>query len=270
MSGQQSAFPESLDEILNVVKETPRGRWFLEAYTNRVQTGGTSSIISAINKLEQNLKSMSGSGADTALLEKARQHIAQARADIANSESGKTVLSPEGQLFAKLADVSRKAFSKNSPEQPIIAQNVERALRLVAALDQDLGTSIGTTLVPMPVAAPKPAVQYFKQDEDVFEPAPTSSTMRQAKPAKPVETTARGAKLVIQHIAMAKPELAEATPAPEVQAPERPEPVAIISSQAPAAETSEPSRIVIIRRKAEDMMEVPLVDEKINQEASAA
>ena len=112
MSGQQSAFPESLDEILNVVKETPRGRWFIEAYTNRVQTGGTSTILSAISKLESCLQSMSGSGADAALLQKARQHIAQARADIVSSEPGKTSLSSEGQLFAKLAD--RKSTRLNS------------------------------------------------------------------------------------------------------------------------------------------------------------
>ena len=56
MSGQQLGFPESLDEILNVVKETPRGRWFIEAYTDRVQNTGTATILSAIGKLETNLQ----------------------------------------------------------------------------------------------------------------------------------------------------------------------------------------------------------------------
>jgi hypothetical protein len=255
MSGQQPAFPESLDEILNVVKETPRGRWFLEAYTNRVQTGGTSTILSAIAKLETSLQSMSGSGADAALLQKARQHIAQARADIVNSEQGKTTLSSEGQLFAKLADLSKKAFSDTANPEPAIAKNVERVLRLVADLDQDLGTS----LVPMPVAAPKPAAQYFKQDDDVFEPAPAPVAIKHVKPTKPVEPASRGAKLVIQHIDPIKTEASGATLA-EAPKAEIIEPIAITTTAVEAA-TPEPSRIVIIRKKAEDLIEVPLIDE---------
>jgi hypothetical protein len=264
MSGQQPAFPESLDEILNVVKETPRGRWFLEAYTNRVQTGGTSTILSAILKLESNLQSMSGSGADAALLQKARQHIAQARADIAGSEPSKSTLSSEGQLFAKLADLSRKAFNDPSNGEPAIAKNVERALRLVADLDQDLGT----TLVPMPVAAPKPAAQYFKQDDDVFEPAPAPTTTKQARPTKPVETASRGAKLVIQHIDLNKTE-APNSASVETKKPEVAEPVAITSTEVEAA-APEPSRIVIIRKKAEDLIEVPLVDQQAAEEQVSA
>ena len=264
MSGQQSAFPESLDEILNVVKETPRGRWFLEAYTNRVQTGGTSTILTAISKLETSLQSMSGSGADAALLQKARQHIARARADIVSSEQGKTALSSEGQLFAKLADLSRKAFAEPNAGEPAIAQNVERALRLVADLDQDLGT----TLVPMPIVAPKPAAQYFKQDDDVFEPAPAPTAIKQVKPAKMVETSSRGAKLVIQHIDLSKTDAPYSAPT-ETLKPEPIEPMAITSSEMEAA-PPEPSRIVIIRKKAEDLIEVPLVDEQVAEEHVSA
>ena len=255
MSGQQPAFPESLDEILNVVKETPRGRWFIEAYTNRVQTGGTSTILSAISKLESCLQSMSGSGADAALLQKARQHIAQAREDIVSSEPGKTSLSSEGRLFAKLADLSRKAFSDPNNQEPAIAQSVERVLRLVADLDQDLGTS----LVPMPVAQPKPAAQYFKQDDDVFEPAPAPLAIKQVKSTKPVELASRGAKLVIQHIERNKTEATD-PPSSDFTKPHIAEPLAITTTAVEAA-APEPSRIVIIRKKVEDLIEVPLVDE---------
>ncbi len=255
MSGQQPAFPDSLDEILNVVKETPRGRWFLEAYTNRVQTGGTSTILSAISKLESSLQSMSGSGADSILLQKARQHIAQARADIVSSEHGKKTLSSEAQLFAKLADLSKKAFGDLNQPEPAIAKNVERVLRLVADLDQDLGTS----LVPMPVAAPKPAAQYFKQDDDVFEPAPAPVAVKQVKSIKPVEPASRGAKLVIQHIEPIKVKTPD-SPVIEPSKPEMVEPIAITTTT-PEPANPEPSRIVIIRKKAEDLIEVPLVDE---------
>lgn len=270
MSGQQLGFPESLDEILNVVKETPRGRWFIEAYTNRVQTSGTATILSAIGKLETNLQSMSGNGADAALLQKARQHIAQARAEIAKSESGQTALSAEGQLFAKLAALSRKAFTEPSADQPAIANianNVERALRLVADLDQDLSIA----QLPMSPAAPKPAAQYFKQDDDVFEPAPASSGITPIKVHKAVESTPRGAKLVIQHINLNKSE----TVLPAISGPEQAtfDKTPVFQTNEPALTTqtpSEPSRIVIIRRKAEYAIEVPLLEEIGAEAVSAA
>ena len=121
----------------------------------------------------------------------------------------------------------------------------------------------------MPVAAPKPAAQYFKQDDDVFEPAPAPSTIKHVKAAKPVETTTRGAKLVIQHIDLNKSD-ASAAPTEAVQTSHLSEPIAITTTESEVAAT-EPSRIVIIRRKAEDMIEVPLVNEQtLEQEVSAA
>lgn len=267
MSGQQLGFPESLDEILNVVKETPRGRWFIEAYTNRVQTSGTATILSAIGKLETNLQSMSSNGADAALLQKARRHIEQARAEIVSSELGHPSLTAEGQLFAKLAELSRKAFSEPGIEQPGIAKNVDRALRLVAELDQDLGT----TLVPMPVAATKPAVQYFKQDDDIFEPAPAASKISTAKAPKIVETTPRGAKLVIQHIDLGRNETSQSLANEADTLLKNEPPVFQTPAHAVADNTPpEPSRIVIIRRKAEDVMELPLVEDTAEEVVSAA
>ncbi len=267
MSGQQLGFPESLDEILNVVKETPRGRWFIEAYTNRVQTSGTATILSAIGKLETNLQSMIGNSADAALLQKARLHIAQARAEIAKSEPSQPSLTAEGQLFAKLAELSRKAFSEPGIEQPGIARNVDRALRLVADLDQDLGTA----LVPMPVATTKPAAQYFKQDEDVFEPAPAAPTIAPVKATKVVESTQRGAKLVIQHLDLNPTVIAPQTMAEASSLPLEEKPVFQTIQPLTAPDTTlEPSRIVIIRRKAEDVMEVPLMEENESEAVSAA
>ena len=262
MSGQQLGFPESLDEILNVVKETPRGRWFIEAYTDRVQNTGTATILSAIGKLETNLQSMSGNGADAALLQKARQHIAIARAEIAKSEPGQTALSSEGQLFAKLADLSRKAFTEPSADQPAIAKNVERALRLVADLDQDLGT----TLVPLPAAAAKPAGQYFKQDDNIFEPAPAAPAIIPTRTPKVVESTPRGARLVIKHIDLNPGETPKTAEIEAISSEPAEQPMVQTASET----TPEPSRIVIIRRKAEDVMEVPMVDEGQAETVSAA
>ena len=45
MSGQLLVFSESIDDVLKVVQETPRGRWFVEAYAQRLKGEGTSNGV---------------------------------------------------------------------------------------------------------------------------------------------------------------------------------------------------------------------------------
>lgn len=266
MGAQHSVFPESLDEILSVVNETPRGRWFLEAYANRLQNQGTSSILTAIAKLESNLQSMTAGGADATVLAGARQAIAAARQEIARMESGNNELSVEGQLFAKLAELSRNAFSEKSAVQPALGKSVERALRLVADLDRDLNEPI---MLKAPIAS-KPSVQYFKQDEHIFEPAPV------ATPNKPQikleETTPKGAKLVVQRMTAPAigsiepiPPLVEATKAKMIEPPV----FATVAAETPP-EQNETSRITIIRRKIDEVVAVPLLEDGELETVSAA
>ena len=263
MGGQNLGFPESIDEIVAAVKETPRGRWFLEAYTSKVQSGGTASILEAITKLENNLQSMSGNVADKALLQKARDHITKARAEISGGETSPCTLSTEGQLFAKLAELSRKAFTENTNDQPGIVKNVEQALRLVADLDQELG---GNPIV-QDIVAPKPAPQYFKQDEEIFEPAPQPAPIKVVKPAPPIDNTPRGAKLVVKHIAQAPTETKPTDVADQIKTFGD-----VFEAPAAAVEMAdpEPSRIIIIRRKADEPLEVPLLEDQPAQTETAA
>ena len=79
MRGLQRGFPESIDDIVSAVEETPRGRWFLRAYAERLRKGETDTILASIEKLETSLKSMRGSSADSKLIESTRAAIAQAR-----------------------------------------------------------------------------------------------------------------------------------------------------------------------------------------------
>ena len=256
MSGQSLVFSESIDDVLKIVQETPRGRWFIEAYAQRVKSEGTSNILSAIAKLENHISSISSSGASDEVLQKARSAIALARQEIANLEPKVTTLSSEAQLFANLADMSRKVFGENQG-----GKGVERALKLVADLDHDLnGTPVN-----------KPAQQYFKQDEAIFEPAPAPKLVTEAPPAVKVvdtpEASNKGAKLVIRRLAPAEVITA---PVAETTIEVR----AVVTAKEPKIETSreelvsetpvENSRIVIIRRKAHETMEVPLVDTDVN------
>lgn len=248
MGGQIQAFSESIDDVLTAVQETPRGRWFLEAYAARIKADGTSNILGAIAKLESNLERLSNSGAGSELLEKTRNAIAMARQEIAKLEPDSVRFSSEAQLFANLAELSRKAFS-TSNEAPTLGKGVERALRLVADLDRDLNQK--TTEFAPP---PKPLVQYFKQDEEIFEPAPANFAPVAAKVAEPQEPSNKGAKLTIRKLT---PEISELKVEPKTEIP--------IIVETPVVEApAEPSRIVIIRRKADEVVAVPLVDAEIS------
>ena len=274
MTGQLLVFSESIDDVLKVVQETPRGRWFVEAYTQRLKGEGTSTILSAIAKLENHISSISNSSASDELLQKARSSIALARQEIASLEPKSAALSTEAQMFANLAEMSRKTFGEAQG-----GKGVERALKLVADLDHDL------SITPSTFAAAKPAQQYFKADEAIFEPTPAPKLVVEptpaTKPAELVETPNRGAKLVIRRISAtenASPIVVEeqieakAVEASipfineqEIEAPIA-EPLAIISTPEPVAKepaqkaNPENSRIVIIRRKADEILAVPLVD----------
>lgn len=257
MGGLSQVFPESIDEVLTAVQETPRGRWFLEAYATRVKNDGTANILSAIAKLESNLNAMTISGAETGLLQQARNAIAAAKHEIALLEPQTAHLSAEGQMFAKLAELSRQAFA-TTPATTSISSGVDRVFKLVAELDKNLAPA------PIEAAPAKPAIQYFKQDEAVFEPAPAPVIAVVAKPAPTtVEVSNRGAKLTIQRISPTKIEILSEPVVPDSPASleVHDEPLAIVATAPAAKIPDEPSRIVIIRRKADEMIEVPMLDE---------
>ena len=268
--------PESLDDVLAAVKETPRGRWFLENYENRLRGNDTSKILGAIATLEKQILSMEASGAETGLLRRARAAIAQARKDIMDLPGRPPELSVEGQLFAKLASLSKQHFPPDSGT----GHSVERALRLVTDLDEDLGAA----------TKPAEAKQFFKQDEAVFEPAPAAKpVVMTTRSEPPTDLPPRGAKLVIQRVAAAVTKVEPTPPERDISqdvfftSPEhemraaaqakQAEPITVPAEPVKAtAEPSEPpqSRIVIIRRKADEMDDVPLFEPASGAPASAA
>ncbi|MDE2384572.1 MAG: hypothetical protein KGO53_08130 [Alphaproteobacteria bacterium] len=284
----EQPFPESLDEILEAVKETPRGRWFLEGYEARLRQKDTGRILESIAKLENHIQSLGPTNADTALVKRAREAIATARRSIAAIPDKPASLSVEGQMFARLASLSKDAFGKDAG----LGAGVETALKLVADLDREFS---GPASAPAPLAfaaapAPASAPEFFKQDEAVFEPAPAVKPPSPApKPEPAAENSTRGAKLVIKRVApaaaaeapAAAPTLMETiateeAPAPQAAIEPAPAPLAVeppaLQQAAPAPEEAEipQSRIVIIRRKAEDLTDVPLLGPESTEPASAA
>ena len=242
----------SLDEVLIAVNETARGRWFLESYEARLRGAENNRILEAINKLENHIHSISQSTGDAELVKVARSAIAAARRDITALEPSIQGLSTEGRLFAHLADKARAAFTG----APQTNQSVTRALQLVSDLDREFSK----TEPAEPFSKP---IQLFKQDEAIFEPAPKQALAPARAPSGLIETSPRGAKLLVQRVGA--PSLPAAEPSAQVVELIAPGPEAApilsttVSAFSPLAEAQK-SRIVIIRRKADEMESVALLD----------
>lgn len=229
--------PEDFDAIREAVMETPRGRWFLSEYEFRLRKAETAEMLDGMKRLET-------------------------------------------------------AVSHN---HDTIMQRLSEALARGPA-----AAPSGTSPAPQAGLAPK-HMKYFKQDEEIFEPAPQAKIAAVPEAPKPVTPpkpeVPKGARLIIRRTASpaavtetvaegnppAAPEpftaepVASETPAiepvtPEVSAPSAgaaPEPQVVDAAMPPEPAHAEPvqadaqpkRRIVIIRHKPGDDIEVPLQDE---------
>jgi hypothetical protein len=245
----------TFDDILEAVQDSKRGRWFLKEFETRLQKQDTTSILTAISKLEQRMDGLGAQAGQPEELVKVKAAIANARNDLLKMGIGKEALSAEGQMFANLADMARKAMPTTTHE----SAGVVRTLQLVAEIEH--------TIVPN--ASEDRAAKYFKADENLFE--------RNAAPAKPIlvatvpdapveapkpapvarkeEAISTGAKLTIRKSSAAE-DTAIAAPPPEAEAAMEiapPQPVVAQTSDIAAIDSP---RIVVIRRKPEDMPNV--------------
>ena len=252
MSELSGAIPASLDEILSAVKETARGRWFIENYEARLRSAETARLVAAIGKLENHVLSLAKSGSDAEMVSRARDAIATARRDIGALEPN---LSAEAKLFARLAEKARGAFN-GAPET---SQSVTRALLLIGDLDLEFST-------PNTVTKSIEPAQFFKQDEAIFEPAPKQAIALAPVPVAEghVESSPRGAKLVVNRIGA--PSAAPAAPAsianePAVEKQVAETPLVDLTPMAVSQEAPAKSRIIVIRRKADEMEGVPFLDQ---------
>jgi hypothetical protein len=172
---------------------------------------------------------------------------------------------------------------KTQPAEKATAEIAAEIMKAMKLVDELSTTSKGSAVK---------SEKYFKQDRALFEPvapAPKPAlvartpaqmaapiTVQQAKPIEDrklaVETSSQGAKLVIFKSGVKVEEPSSAIiEAPIAAAPAKAEPVKRLEPIA-IAETKRPEtalpvekisnpRIVIIRRKPEEMTEVPLADE---------
>ncbi len=193
--------PQDFEAIRDAVMETPRGRWFLSEYANRLRSAETTGLLDSMKRLEN------------------------------------AVSSNHEQLMARLAQaLVRDAAPPSAP-------------------------------VPQADLAPK-HMKFFKQDEEIFEPAPQAkiAAVPDVKKPEPRPDIPRGAKVVIRRatdtsIAIESPPAAPpAPPVAEVAPPPPPPPP--LSEPQPQAQADAPKRrIVIIRHKPGEQIDVPLTDD---------
>jgi hypothetical protein len=263
----------SFDDLLQAVNESSRGRWFLDEYQKRLRKAESGDILSAINRIDARIADISG-GVASGEVTRMKAALNAARADIVKLAPTKG-LSDEGRLFASLAELARMALPAEKSTADL-APGIVKALQLVDELDTTLN-------------GPAKGEHYFKQDQALFEPAapapkpmlvastpePVAAAPKPAVPTKAeIEVPAQGAKLVIIKAGAKADEPAAAFV--ERRAADEPvkkaEPVAIIET--PKPELSLPvdkidnPRIVIIRRKPEEMTEVPLADDVKTESAA--
>ncbi len=154
---------------------------------------------------------------------------------------------------------------------------------LMARLAEALANGAST---PPPASAPQADLapkhmKFFKQHEEIFEPAPQAKIAPVATPA-PVKTESKpdvpkGAKVVIRRVGEAPAEVAPAATAPDAAPAPAPapepaaavaEPIATLAPESAPATASAPvqaeapkRRIVIIRHKPGEEIDVPLQNE---------
>jgi hypothetical protein len=251
----------SFDDILEAVQDSKRGRWFLQEFETRLQKRDTRSVLDAISRLESRMENLGSQTSNPDEIGKVRNAIANARNDLIKLGLGKEALSKEGRIFHDMAELARKAM-------PVAVDSNAGIVRTLQLADE-----IESVFTPAPNV--DRGAKYFATDSNLFErqaALPKPVLVQQAEPTIPEplihvnavkkdEPAPVGAKLVIRKAnqAIEKPEpIIEAEPAPPV----------VSSAVAPDMPAIDNPRIVIIRRKAEDMPEVNVGEPA--EEASAA
>jgi hypothetical protein len=228
----------SFDDILEAVQESTRGRWFLQEFEMRLQKRDTQSVLTAISRLEERMETLAPQASHPDDLGKVRAAIANARNDLLKLGLGKDALSKEGRLFAEMAEMARKVM-------PIAVDSnagIVRTLQLVDEIDSV-------------IAPPDRGSKYFNADANLFErpAAPSKPVLVQTPdpvappvPVKKEEPPTTGAKLVIRRANQTAEQPVETTPVVHET---------VVAPDMPAIDNP---RIVIIRRKPEDMPDVSI------------
>lgn len=232
VDGGGGALPEDdFDAIEEAVRETARGRWFLDEFTRRRDAGGTRTILDTLARLERHFAEQQAS-LPSPQLAKLSGKIARARREIAaagTSMPDAPELPDDIRIYERLAEQARDAArlaarghdelqdarrsltaSGCSPDageaidrsaddlrklvssQDVLAARLARAMSLMADIDSHLaGHETPEQKLEDKPLAPD-SRKYFSAGESIFVPA--------VDPPKPVQSVepARPAALAVQ------------------------------------------------------------------------
>jgi hypothetical protein len=264
MNSISPVLSESYDDVFAAVQDSARGRWFLTEYAARLRTQETKTVLEAIHKLESVVAAVPASKTSAPAIERVKAAIEQAKTQLGNLKPDGKPLSQEAQVFAHLAKLSQRALATEA--SPLLRETVGKGLDVALNFVQDLENDFGFAPPPKLEAETKPPVEtqkYFHQDSDVFAPvqvgASTTVQFKAPAPQKPLEDqSGKGARLTIH-----KGETTAKSPTDNTGALE-----AVPANNEPKSHQPSPEenpadtkpRIVIIRRKPEELSAVPLAD----------
>lgn len=227
--------PEDFEAIREAVMETPRGRWFLEHYADRIRNADSTAMLAGMQRLEA--------------------------AVAANHDT----------IMSALTKALANAEARTVTVPPFLVTQVPAPPQFEPPQAQ-------------PDLAPK-HMKFFKQDEEIFEPAPQAQIAAVPDAVKPAPKpeVPKGARVVIRRStetveatiqpepakadvpAAAEPVMAEALPSPQPASVADILPDPALESQATAspdqADAQPKRRIVIIRHKPGEAITVPLQNE---------
>jgi hypothetical protein len=182
---------------------------------------------------------------------------------------------PRGRWFLseyasrlRSAETAGMLDSMRKLEHAVVSNHDALMSRLAQAIAREPASAPSSAPAPQADLAPK-HMKFFKQDEDIFEPAPQAkiAAVPEAPKPEPKPEAPKGARVVIRRAS--ETPAAEAPPA----APQDPqpapaaEPTAAAPAPAPTAEAQPQAeappkrRIVIIRHKPGEEIDVPLQNE---------
>jgi hypothetical protein len=262
VSSVPSVLSDSYDDVLAAVQESSRGRWFLDEYASRLRQNDSKAVLAAIQKLEETIGELpnarSAEQPATQDVQKMKRAIENIRRQIAAGSDGKP-LSEEAQMFSHLADLARAAFNGQTNEvRPEIRSGIEMALRVVQDIENEIRGAKSHAEPEAAAQKQKPATEtqkYFQQDADMFAPPAGKTTTATGDKPQNEEGAGKGARLKVLKIdsnATTKTNTTEATSAAATETSHTPISESTSSEQKP--------RITIIRRKPEDLMQVPLAE----------
>jgi hypothetical protein len=251
------------EDLLETVQESERGRWFIAEFEARLRKTETASIFAAINKLEGVIAGQNQGGMDAVLVARARAAIASARREIANLDGSKQQLSDEAASSPSWQTSPAPPFRSMTPARRWSTAGVSRALLLVDQLDQDLAATPACSDNPVPISPP---TLMSLSSRRLAAPAVRWSAPPQVKPmvqtwnAAPGCSSARPATAPISRSCRPCPSPRPRRRRATCAGPDTGAATAEVPALVPPAPRKQ-SRVVIIRRKPEELLDVPLVDD---------